>query len=196
MNDVVEVTQLILRERQARDRGWWDVMRSCFAADSTARLSWFQGSGPDFVTQSARMAGRGDTATHRLSPPVVRVEGDRAFVELPAVIELRTELDGVEVDLSSAARLLYRAERRSGRWWIISLDPVYERDQLHPALPGTSVRIAPGDLAAFRPSYRLLSYALSKRGYQIADDLYGDDRPDETAELYRTLQAWLTDTAS
>jgi len=29
MNDIAEVTQVVLRERRARDRGWWDQMREC-----------------------------------------------------------------------------------------------------------------------------------------------------------------------
>jgi hypothetical protein len=31
MDTVTEITQLVLRERQDRDRGWRDQMRSCFA---------------------------------------------------------------------------------------------------------------------------------------------------------------------
>ncbi len=30
MNDTVAVTQLVLRERQARDRGWWSEMERAF----------------------------------------------------------------------------------------------------------------------------------------------------------------------
>lgn len=41
MNDIAEVTQLVLHERQARDRGWWEPMRACFAPAATVRLSWF-----------------------------------------------------------------------------------------------------------------------------------------------------------
>jgi hypothetical protein len=44
-----DVTQLILRERQCRDRGWWNQMAGCFAADSRVELSWFNGRGVDFV---------------------------------------------------------------------------------------------------------------------------------------------------
>ena len=51
MNDIAEVTQVVLRERRARDRGWWDQMRECIAPDAQIRLSWFRGSG-DFVAES------------------------------------------------------------------------------------------------------------------------------------------------
>lgn len=188
---VTEVTQLILRERQGRDRGWWEAMRECFAADSTVRVSWFNGSGPDFVSASETMSGRGDTATHRLSPPVVTVAGDRAIAEVPAVIEVRTLLGEVEADVCSYARLLYRAERREGRWLIVSIDPVYERDVVAPTVPGVELRVDSVSLADFRPSYRMIAYVLSARGYSIAADLYGDDQPEPVAGLYESAVAWL-----
>ncbi|MFF7636100.1 nuclear transport factor 2 family protein [Kitasatospora sp. NPDC008050] len=191
MNDVVEVTQLVLHERQARDRGWWEPMRACFASTATVRLSWFRGSAADFVTASERMVESGDRAAHRLGPPVVDIHGARAVVELPAAIELRAELDGVEVDLTSYARLVYRAARHEGRWLIESFDPVYERDTLVPSHPGARLELDPAELTGLRPAYRLLGHLLGRRGYRIADDLYGDDRPEPVAAFYRETFAWL-----
>ncbi|WP_411129241.1 nuclear transport factor 2 family protein [Streptomyces sp. x-19] len=191
MDDVTEVSQLILHERRSRDRGWWPEMRECLAADAAVRLSWFRGSGADFVTASQEMAVRGDSATHTLGPPVVDVLGARALVEVAAAIHMRSELNDTQVDLTSHTRLLYRAERRTGRWVIVSLDPVYERDNLLPSLPGTHLEIAPDALARARPSYRMLTHLLNARGYPIADDLYGDDRPTPVQRLYRSLSDWL-----
>jgi len=195
MDAVTEVSQLVLTERQGRDRGWWDQMRSCFAPDATVRLSWFQGTGAEFTAESEKMADRGDTAVHRLGPPVVRHHGDRALVELPAVIEMRTVIDATEADLASRARLYYRAERRAGQWLLASLDPVYERDTLAPAHPGVTLPVRPADVAAFRPSYRFLAYVFAKRGYTIGDDLYGDDRPAEAADFYAQAFNWLVSAA-
>jgi hypothetical protein len=191
MDDVTLISQTVLRERQGRDRGWWDRMRSCFADDSTVRLSWFRGSGADFVSASEKMVARGDASVHRLSPPVVDLHGDRAFVELPAVIEVRATVGGVEADLASAARLYYRMRRQDGAWLIHSLDPVYERDSLTAAYPGETLSIGPDDVARFRPAYRFLGYVLSQGGYQIGDDLYGDDRPEEAARFYEAAHEWL-----
>ncbi|AHH18563.1 SnoaL-like domain-containing protein [Nocardia nova SH22a] len=195
--DTVAVGQLVLRERQCRDRNWWDDMRSCYAGDSAVRLSWFRGNGPDFVTASEDMAARGDKGVHRMHPPIVEIDGDRALVELGAGIETRTVLDDVELDLVSYARLIYRARRYDGRWLITALDPVYERDTLTPAVPGTPLRIEPEVLASFRPSYRMLSYVLDRRGYTVGGDLFGDDRPDEVRALEREGKTWLhTDRSS
>ncbi|MFF3208059.1 nuclear transport factor 2 family protein [Streptomyces sp. NPDC002962] len=189
--DVTAVAQLVLHERQGRDRAWWDAMRQCYAPDSAVRISWFRGSGPEFVDQSERMAGRGDRAVHRLGPPVVDVHGERALVELPAVIEVATELDGAEVVLTSCTRLLYRAARSEGDWKIVSLDPVYERDSLTPAVPGTEIRLDLDEVGRYRKPYRFLTHVLERRGYGIGDDLYGDDRPDEVVRLYQDAHDWL-----
>lgn len=191
MNDVTAVAQLVLHERRARDRGWWDLMRECLAPDAAIRLSWFRGRGAAFIAASQEMAARGDAATHVLSPATVDVVGDRAVVEIGAAIHLRGDLHGVEVDLTSHARLLYRAERRGGRWLITSLDPVYEYDSLAPSSPGTAVWLEADVLARARPSYRMLTCLLSAKDYTIADDLYGDDRPEPVRQLYRTLFDWL-----
>ncbi|GAA3574984.1 hypothetical protein GCM10022222_69440 [Amycolatopsis ultiminotia] len=195
MDDVTAITQLVLKERQGRDRGWWDRMRECFAEDSTVRLSWFRGSGGEFVEASQQMSGRGDTSAHRLSPPVVHLRENRAFVEVPAVIEMRTTLDEVEVDLESAARLYFRVARHADRWLITALDPVYERDTVRPAHPGVPLSIGPAEVAQFRPPYRFLSYSLTRRGYSVGDDLYGDDRPEEAARFYAEAFTWLDETA-
>jgi hypothetical protein len=192
MGEIDELTQLVLHERQGRDRGWWQQMRDSFSPGATVRLSWFEGTAEAFVAESQAMNERGDHATHRLAPPVVHTRGDRAIVELPMTVDLRVELDGIEADLASTGRLLYRAESRSGRWRIARIDAIYQRDSLVPSVPGTQLTIAPEELAGLRRSYRLLSYCLTRRGYTIDATLYGDDRPDEVAELYDSAFVWLT----
>jgi hypothetical protein len=190
MGEIEELTQLVVRERQGRDRGWWTQMRDCFHPDAIVRLSWFEGSADEFVASSKATNDRGDRASHRLAPPVVDVNGARAVVELPMIVEFRTVVDGVEADLASFGRLLYRAESRAGDWRIARLDAIYERDTLTPAIPGAHLTIDTDELAGFRPAYRLLAYHLSRRGYTIAQDLYGDDQPEQLAELYRSAHQW------
>jgi hypothetical protein len=193
MADTHEISQLILRERQGRDRGWWDQMRDAFFPDSTVNLSWFSGGGHEFVARSAEMNGRGDRAVHRLSPPVVHVDGHRAYAEVSTAVELRVTFDTRPADLISYTRLNYRLERRNVRWGVISLDAIYERDTLTPAVPGQGIVIDPGALAGFRPSYSLIAYHLAQRGYTIGPDLLGDDRPDEVDAFYAAVWAWLKD---
>ncbi|MEV0847935.1 nuclear transport factor 2 family protein [Streptomyces sp. NPDC049954] len=191
MTDIDVVTQTVLLERQGRDRGWWDQMRSCYWPDSTVTLSWYRGDGPGFVDASEAMSGRGDASVHRLSPPAVRIVGDRAFVELPACVEVRTEVDGVTADLVSCTRVVHRLERRAGQWRILTLDCVYERDTLTPAVPGTHLSVPPEQLTAYRAPYALLAWHLARRGYEVSDGLLGDDQPDRTAAFYTETLDWL-----
>lgn len=192
MSTAVEnVTQLILRERQCRDRGWWDQMADCFTDGSTIDLSWFTGSGAAFVAASRGMSGRGDYAVHRLSPPFVRVRGDRALAELPVIIEFVVEIGEVEAVLASKARSQYRAERGDGIWRIARITAIYERDSLTPSVPGTWLDLDPQAFMGYRPSYRCLAWYLNQKGYHVGPDLLGDDSPQAAAGHYEAEAAWL-----
>ncbi|MFE0252692.1 hypothetical protein [Streptomyces sp. NPDC059010] len=119
------------------------------------------------------MAGRGDLAVHRLGPQTVRIDRDRALVELPLVIERRIDvgLDGVEADIASACRSQYRAQYGAdGVWRIVRITSIYEKDSLTPALPNTRLDIDPQ----------------VRRGYQV-----GDDRPEAVQAQYRNEMTWL-----
>jgi hypothetical protein len=145
-DDGFAAVQVVLREREARDRRWWDDMRACFAEDSSVALTWYQGSGHGFVDGSVAMAKGGLPSRHRISPPVVRLAGDRAVISLPIAIENYTTINGVECVLSAYARHLYRLERRGGVWKIIQLDAIYERDELTPSIPGLARALPPARL--------------------------------------------------
>ena len=190
-----EVTQLVLRERQSRDRGWWDRMAGCFADESVVDMSWFTGSGAEFVRRSRRMSegGWGGRSGHRLSPPAVRVRGDRALAELPLAIEFRITVDGVEADLISYCRSQYRAQRVDGSWRIARVTSIYERDTLTPSVPGTWLDVDPKELAGHRPSYRCLAWYQSRLGIDLRSDLLGDDRPEDVARQYEAEATWLAE---
>ena len=188
--DISAITQLILLERECRDLGRWDRMRQCFHPDSLIRISWFTGNGEDFVTGSIDMARRGVLAKHRLGPVLVRLSGDRAVATLGAIIDIPTKVSGVEAQLSSHARFMFRAERRAQIWKISGFDAVYVRDELVASIPGQSLQIRPADLAPFRPTYRMLSYVLSTQGYKVNTTLPGDDKPDTVKTLEDELFGW------
>lgn len=189
--DIAQITQTLLRERQGRDCGWWDQMRETFAADSMVRLSWYQGDGAGFVAGSQRMSAGGDPARHRLSPPVVHLDGDRAIAELPCTIEMPLQIHGVPAYLISNTRLNYRLRRDDGRWSVVQLDAIYERDSVVPVAPGDHIDISSDDLAGNRSSYALITYHLRSRGHDIPDDLLGDDRPEAVDRFYDELWHWL-----
>lgn len=191
MSEIETIIQVVLHERQGRDRGWWEQMRSTFWPDSHVHLSWFTGAGPDFVTGSEAMSANGDRSVHRMGAPVVHQSGERALVEIATAIEFRVTLNDVLVDLTSYTRLNYRLESRDGRWSIIGLEAIYERDTITPAIPGQVVTIDPSSLERFRPSSALIAYYLDSRGYSIGTDLLGDDRPDEVDGFYDDEFTWL-----
>jgi hypothetical protein len=182
--------QVVLREREARDRQWWNDMRDCFAEESTVTLTWYQGSGFGFVDGSEAMSERRHSSRHRISPPVVRVAGDRAVISLAIAIETYPTIDGVECALSSYARHLYRLERLAGAWKIVQLDAIYEREEIAPSTPGQAARIDPSGLEGLRAPYRLLAWNLGRVGYEVSQDLPADDRPEQVAGMYREAFAW------
>jgi len=187
--DVTAITQLILRERQSRDLGLWDDMRDCFHPDSRVRVSWFRGSGEDFVRGSIDMASR-MVNRHRLSPVHVTLAGRRAIAALSAIVDIPARLGEIEMNLSIYSRFVYRTEKRQDRWRICGFDAIYMRDELAPAVPGCSISIDPKELKSFRSSYRLLSYVLSRHGYTIAADLPGEDEPETVRALMAEIYSW------
>ena len=188
--DEAAIASLIARERHWRDRGEWERMRESFHPRSRVRLSWFDGTGPDFVTAS-RTSTRPATTKHRLSPSVVDVAGGRAFAETSAVVETRTMQDGVEVDLFVYCRYINRLRRDADVWRLASVDTVREKDTMRPVDPGVILQLDPARLASYRPSYRFVSYNLESLGVAPQPDLPGDDRLDLLQPLYAAAENWL-----
>jgi SnoaL-like protein len=188
--DISAVSQLILRVFVSRDLGLWEQMRDCFHDDSTVRISWIKASGPEFVRRSKEMAERNVQARHRLGPIFVTLSGDRAIAQLAGIIDIPFTLKGIEVMMSSHARLLFRVERRQGVWRLFGFDAVYLRDEIAPVIPGQTVAVDPDALRTFRPSYRFLSYCLTSGGFPVPNDLAGVDRPDLVDALVREIYGW------
>lgn len=185
------VTMLVLHERQSRDRARWEEMLDCYTDDASIAMSWFTGPAATFVHRSQSMDVGGSRGVHRLSPPVVRVQGGRALAEVPLVIEFRTDVGGVEADLCSFARSQYRAVRTAGGWRISALTAVYERDTLTPAVPGTGLPVPAGAMDGLRSSYRCLAWHLARSGYPVPGDLPGDDRPETVEAVSAADLRWL-----
>lgn len=194
-SDIALVTQVVLTERQGRDRGWWEQMRAAYWPDSKVHLSWYDGDGAGFVTGSAAMAAHGDVALHRMFAPIVRVHGDRAHAEASTAMRLQVTVDGVAGDLTAYTRLNYRVERRggdgAGEWRILSLDAVYEYATLTPAVPGQVIAVPEEQLRGYRSSYALLAWNVARAGRSFSEDELGEDRPEQLAHFYAGIQDWL-----
>ncbi len=184
------ITQLVLAERECRDMGRWERMKSCYHPDSTVHISWFTGSGPDFVDASREMARRGVPAKHRLGPVSVRVNGNRAVATMVIAIDIPAVLDGIEVMLTNHARVFYRAEFRGEGWRLSSFEVIYMRDELHARVPGQTFTVNAQELTGYRASYRCLSLVLSRQGFPIGNDLAGEDKPETVEALCQEIYGW------
>lgn len=187
---IVAVTQLILSERESRDMGFWQRMAGCFWPDSVVDLSWFTGSGPDFVAASQGMAQRGMKASHRLGPVLVSLNGDRAVATLSGIIDIPQNIAGIAMVLSAHCLMIYRAECRDGEWRLASFSAIYRRDEMHPVIAGRIPEYDEALIATFRPSYRLLSWCLYLTGYTVNNDLPGTDRPDTVSAIFEEVFGW------
>jgi hypothetical protein len=175
--DVSAITQLVLTERESRDLGRWERLEACYLPDSHVEISWISGTGAQFVAGSKDMAARGVKARHRLGPVLVRLNGERALATLTGVIDI--------------ARFLYSVERRTARWGLMGFYGIYVRDEIVTRIPGQRLPILAKDLTSFRPSYRMLSWLLTRQGgYVVNNELPGIDRPEAAEALERQLLAW------
>ncbi|WP_329252718.1 nuclear transport factor 2 family protein [Actinoallomurus sp. NBC_01490] len=187
--DVIEIMQVIIQERQARDRGWWEELPRFYHPEAQIQTSWFSGPVSEYIERSVSMAVT-DPAYHRLGQAAIRVNGHRAVAEVPMTIEFRGQMAGVEADLTVYIRLLHRVERREGQWRLLASTAIFERDTMAPAVPGAPLRLEADALTGFRPSYRLLSLWLTEHGHRVGTDRYGLDRPGEVDALYQDTFAW------
>lgn len=189
---ITTVGQVVLHERQSRDRGWWELMGRTYWPDSTVRLSWYDGDGPGFVLGSKSLAEQGVKTVHRSFSAAVHVRDEKAFVEVPVEVLAPIVVEDVPGRLIAHSRLNYGLERRNGEWRISSLEAVYEQTSIAPDAPGSQISIPADELAPFRESYAILAWDIARRGQTMADDFLGDDRPDKVAQFYADMWDWLT----
>ncbi|OPB00941.1 hypothetical protein BFW87_00600 [Pseudomonas fluorescens] len=189
--NISEVTQAVLGERQNRDRGWWEHWADGFTDDAFINMSWIDDSAKEFVRRTKEQSAQTAWGHHRLSPPTVHVCSGRAIAELPLGIEFRIDVDGVEADLTSYCRSQYRLRHEQGKWKIAGITSIYERDIVTAAIPGVQLSIDPAQLMQFRASYRCLAWYHDRAGRTIQRELPGDDRPDLVKAVYDAEWAWL-----
>ncbi|WP_405590269.1 nuclear transport factor 2 family protein [Streptomyces sp. NBC_01190] len=180
---------LVTHERQARDRGWWSALARCYTPEATIRTSWFDGTAVEYIEVSKRAFGH-TPSNHRLGLPVIDVNDTRAIAEVPMIIEMRGTFRGVETDLTAHLRMLHRAARGADGWRLAASVAIFDHDTMTPAIPGTAPTLTPDDLQGARPSYRMLALWMTERGYTVAADRPGIDRPAELTTLYDDAYAW------
>jgi hypothetical protein len=192
--DRLAVEDLILRERRARDNSWFPEMASYYHPDSIVDVSWFHGSGADFVVGTQKMAARNAGNTygyHAMGPSIVTIRKDRALLDSDCLVHAITDHEGCKVDLLANIHILWRVQRDNKQWLIAGLHAYYINTALLPGNPEKVPNIDQNLLNKFRSSYCLISYFLSLRGRPVRDDLPGVDKPETVAALYKADQEWL-----
>lgn len=189
--DKLAVAEVVQTERAARDQGQWARMAACFHPDSVVSISWIETSGAEFVSASEKAFASGMRHLHQMAPTLVTLNGDRALAESGAAILLGGRIGGVEVMVTSHARMHARVERRDGVWKIVRLGAVYFEDEIRARIPGETPSLAPARLAGYRPSLRFLSYLLEEGGKTPRADLAAIDRPETVDAFLGAEQAWL-----
>ena len=190
--DREELFDVVRRERFARDRRRFDIMRACFHNDAYVRTSWYDGHGADaYVEATRKRMGNRPPGTHWVFPAFAQIVGDRATVESPAMIASRTRLEGVEVDFQVICRFFSRAVRQDGAWKLLTFHVLFERDTLRPVDPADPLPVDREVLATLRPSYRHIAYIQRSRGVKVNPDRLGDDRPAGLQAFYDEEERWL-----
>lgn len=104
----------------------------------------------------------------------------------------RARLDGIEYDMSSSATFIVKLVRVGGDWKIVSLECVYDRDNLVPVQAQKNLPSAPLAIDFPRESYRGLAYVLQKLGgYRIDENLPGFDRAEQALQLLERSRNWV-----
>ena len=191
------IRQLLEYERFSRDNMLWDEMRKCYAKDSCISVSWFQGTGEDFVSASECMnaGSRKYYAPHKIHNTLIWVNGDRAVAVMNATIQIRREIAEVEYLVDSDMKLVTRVIREYGQWYIFTFDCIYDQDEMRPVMPSDALTVTKDDLAQYRASYACLSYLTDRTGMQLNQEMLGSDRPEQIEALYRDLDQWLSSEA-
>ena len=193
--DAFAVSQVLLRERLARELHDYNGEEACFYPDADVEVSWFKGTAAEFVEagRKTRAAGDNDDSAYfdSLGPASVSVHKDRAISDSACAIHTFLPLDGVQASMTSFTHLLCRVRKSQAEWRIAGLRAIYIRDRLEPCNPAQIPKIDLAKLARYRASHRHLSYALQANGRPLRDDLPGVDQPELVAALRAADRLWL-----
>ena len=192
--DRIDVADLILRERLARDCRDWDEMAACYHPDSLVEVSWFKGTGAEFVemTKGAARPTHVNVNFHLMTPPVVNVRGDRAISETPCGLRSFSKMGDGEISFQGFVRLYWRVTREGENWLIAGLRCLYIKDEIGGRDPAFQPHFDPEKLEGYRDSYRFTSANLANLGILVRDDLPGLDQPEAAIALRAGERDWLS----
>ena len=190
--DRQEIFELVRLERYWRDHRQWDRLADAYIDNSQVCTTWFLGTGREFAAASQELVEkRGSRTKHTIFPTFVRINGDRAICESPGTIHGRNQFGGVEVDMVNYALFHSLVVRTDRGWRLKSFMGIYQRDTLTAVNPNDRLPINWEEIKTFRPEYRFLCYVMMQRGYQVSQELPGEQRPDIVNAYYMGADRWL-----
>src|SRR5882672_12828504 len=98
LQDQLAISALMQRWALARDTGDWDKLRATAHTGAAMTTTWFDGGFEAFVASCQASFGKGSRSQHFLGGTVAEIKGARAIAQTRMSINVRSRLDGVEVD--------------------------------------------------------------------------------------------------
>ena len=197
----LEIESLLKRERYYRDTWQWEKMRDVWHPDTEltlVKLSWYEGGINGFIDGSRKMAEGGTISSHGICPVDIHFSPSmsKAVSESTGTVTIRFEgRDGNLYENVSWVRFISKLEKAGEDWKISSLEPVYERDAIIPVVP--VIQQVDGQMLSFRKgersSYASMVWLLGERGFTVAEDLAGSDRPETIQVLMSGYFKWLAE---
>jgi hypothetical protein len=190
LQDQLAIYALMQDWALARDIGDWDRLRATAHPGAAMTTTWFEGRFEDFVESCRASFGKGSRSQHFLGGTVAEIKGARAIAQTRMSINVRSQLDGVEVDAVCTGRFFDRVEKRDGVWRLFKRSVIYEKDRIDPVDPGATVSLDPALLARFPEGYRHLAYLQAKNGARVNPNL-PTARGEALEKLLVEAKAWL-----
>jgi hypothetical protein len=161
--------------------------------------SRFSGNIDAFVEGSKHMAESGTYSSHTFQPVEVHFDdsGSKALAFSTGSVTIRLMFEGIEYDMVSWVRFVSMLQKfEKVGWRLLTLEAIYDRDTVAPTKPAVALSQPPViDTTGFRASYKYLTWALTLRGYNIAQDLPGTDDEKSMKKCVDAGYSWLNGSA-
>jgi len=190
LEDQLAIAALMQDWALARDTGDWESLRATAHAGAQMTTTWFDGGFDDFVESCRASWDKGSRSQHFLGGTAAEIRGERALAQTRMSINVRSRLDGVEVDAVCSGRFFDRVEKRRGVWRIARRSVIYEKDRIDPVDPNAKISLDPELLARFPEGYRHLAYLQTKNGARVNPNL-PTARGEALEKLVAEAKAWL-----
>ena len=198
--DRLIIADIIQRERNARDAGRWDEMASYYHPESSIEVSWFNGSGAEFVERSRRQAEKVSQSARRRRAYQLSRNGSGCRRCAGEIGRWRKRHARSTASFLSTAFPARRAAMCGccgarcvqaipgclpdcGAFMFATIFP--------PATQIASRFSTRRSLPAYRLSYRYVTYNLARLGLDPRNDLPGADLPETVKALRDGERAWL-----